>query len=105
MPAARIRNAAKMVDFPALFGPTKILKWRSERLNLLNALNRENSTLTKRVASSFGIACRPYLWVARTQARAAAVPPLVQGEISSPEIHWNSADLVCRPEAIASIYN
>ena len=41
-----ITKAASTVDFPALFGPTSTLKWRSGSENFLNALKFRNSTLT-----------------------------------------------------------
>jgi hypothetical protein len=36
---AKIRNAARIVDFPALLGPTRTLKCRKSILNDSNALN------------------------------------------------------------------
>jgi hypothetical protein len=46
-----IRNAASIVDLPALFGPTKILKCRNGRRKLLNALKWKKSTRTNLAAS------------------------------------------------------
>ena len=48
MAAASIRNAANMVDFPALFGPMRILKWRICIVHFSKALKRWMSRLESR---------------------------------------------------------
>lgn len=42
--SARIRNALRIVDLPALFGPTRILKFSRETEKSRKALYRENLT-------------------------------------------------------------